>query len=175
MWHCVYRSTPICHSARNRIETGCTRPIQDIDVALEHVFALLGSSGTPLIVDASYSQFKEYVGPIRLFENATKHKFFPEEEVLSMRPSGISTTARVLTHTCVNFREAQNQFPNWQASLNHSPTIPKPLFDAPAEYLQARFEEIWDMEFPSSWKPFAHTLEAAKILASHIPPEAFSK
>lgn len=151
-----------------------TRPLQDIDDALEHVFTVIGSDAKTLIVDASYSQFMEYIGPIRLFENTTKQQVFPEEEVLTMPPSDVITAARILTNACIDFREAQIKFPNWQTSLTHSPAIPKPLYDAPADYLQARFEEIWDMEFSSDWKPSARTLEAAKKLAPHIPPEAFT-
>ncbi len=149
-----------------------TRPLQDLDDALEHVFTLLGDN-EPLVVDASYSQFMEYVGPIRLFESATKQKVFPEAEVLAMPSSRASTAARMLTNACVVFREAQAQFPNWQATLTHLPVVPAPLCDAPADYLQARFEEVWDMEFPTGWSPSAHTLTAAKKLASHISPETF--
>jgi len=133
---------------------------------LQHVFPVINpDSQDPTVIDASYSQFFEFVGLHTAYEVFSGTDAFPPEKVISFRFSEAELAADWLTLVAMRFRHINKHPKN---SNGYDVTYCQPQ-NVTRQQLNQSYATIWNPDNTEPWSPDGDTTKQAKIIAQHIP------
>jgi hypothetical protein len=143
-------------------------PALEFDEGLKHVVPVIEADDDPLVIDASYSQFLDFVGLDHYYETFTGQQHFPETEVISFRFSERDIITGWLADVAASFQSV-NTMPEFEDGMRLGRG---PLVSADRQTLQQTYDRIWNPANFSAWKPGASTLNAGRSVAGYIDPRA---
>ena len=133
-------------------------PHLPIDPDMRHTFPLVGEQGEGEVVDASFSQFFQYVGMSVLHEQHMGIPLFPKRKVLHFPLSHREEAVGWVAQWAAGFRDI-NQCPGVRPG-----DIGRAIF--------ATLSEIWNPQNLEPFSPSERVVKDGEIVALHIPKDA---
>ena len=141
-----------------------SRPELSCDPKMQHVFPVVGEGQ---IIDASYSQFFDYVGITVAYEVASQKRFYPIEKVIDFPFSERETIAEWMAGIACRFARENGCIEQGWRTVGNGP-LRKVIKTA----IQATYSSIWNPSSCDVWLPPDYAEHDGEDIARHIPKDA---
>ena len=142
-------------------------PQLSIDPGMRHTFPLVGKQGEGEVVDASYSQFFQYVGMSVMHEKRMGIPLFPQKKVLHFPLRQREEAVDWVALWAVGFRDIKQH-----TEIDWDDPVIGPLENASRTAIFATISEIWNPEYFEPFSPSERVVQDGEIVARHIPKDA---